>query len=171
MFSLCKSCMPIRVPAKIKLRDECCILEIHQMKLIFIQWFCFIFLFVYFVLQQVDEKYIKNIHLHSGGSSDSGSSGKNSHRSKTSTNSQSRDKHESSAIAHIRSYASPMSQSSISSSVDWSRGKWYLSISMRICNSFVFFFSIHSLFLVHILALFNWFKGLKHSPSQVLLKN
>lgn len=123
MCSFFDSCMSFCVPAKIEIRDEYCMLEIHRIKSIFIQWFCFIFPIVYFLLQQVDEKYIKNIHLHSAGSSGGGSSGKNSHRSKTSTNSQSRDKHESSAIAHIRSYASPMSQLSMPSSVDWSRGK------------------------------------------------
>lgn len=171
--------MAVRVPTKIKLPDEYCIYSkyIHQMKSIFIQWFCFIFPFMYFLRQQVDEKYIKNIHLHSGGSSGSALSGKNSHRSKTSTNSQSRDKHETSAIAHIRSYASPMSLSSMSSAVDWSRGKWYLSISIGICYSFVFFIlHIFPSFFVHIFSLlvFLFFDGSRFDVLDlgiVLLKN
>lgn len=84
----------------------------------------FFFTFFLFTLQQVDERYIKNIHLHSSGSiGSSGTSGKNSHRSKTSTNSQSRDKHESSGNIHTRSYASALSQSPVPSSMDRSWGK------------------------------------------------
>lgn len=57
-------------------------------------------------LQQVDEKYVRTIHLHSSGGSGSSAAGKNAHRSKTSTNSQSRDRHESSGPSRARSLAS-----------------------------------------------------------------
>lgn len=70
-------------------------------------------------LQQVDDKYIRTIHLHSSGGSGSSSSvgssasgGKNSHRAKTLTNSQSRDRHDSNGSSRARTLASQFSQSS-----------------------------------------------------------
>lgn len=70
--------------------------------------------------QQVDEKHIKNIYLHS--TSGSGSTSKNSHRSKTQVTIQSRDnKHQYST--HARSFASPLSQLPVPS-LDRSRGKF-----------------------------------------------
>lgn len=68
-------------------------------------------------LQQVDDKYIRTIHLHSSGGSGSGGSGsagggKNSHRAKTLTNSQSRDRHDSNGSSRARTLASQFSQSS-----------------------------------------------------------
>ncbi|XP_055300001.1 uncharacterized protein LOC129567297 [Sitodiplosis mosellana] len=70
--------------------------------------------------KQVDDKYIRTIHLHSSGGSGSGSSsgggtaggGKNSHRAKTLTNSQSRDRHDSNGSSRARTLASQFSQSS-----------------------------------------------------------
>lgn len=58
-----------------------------------------------FYLQQVDDKYIRTIYLHSSGGSIS-SAGKNSHRSKTLTNSQSRDRFDASGASRARSLAS-----------------------------------------------------------------
>lgn len=64
--------------------------------------------FTKFDVQQVDDKYIRTIHLHSssGSNGSNGSTGKNSHRSKSLTNSQSRDRHESSIASRARSLAS-----------------------------------------------------------------
>lgn len=62
--------------------------------------------------QQVDDRYIKTIHIHSSGGSSGGSgSSKNSHRGKILTNSQSRDKHDSSMATRTRSLASQFSMS------------------------------------------------------------
>lgn len=67
--------------------------------------------YIFSVLQQVDDKYIRTIHLHSGGSGNSGSVGKNSHRAKTQTNNQSRDRHDSNSSSRARTLASQFSQS------------------------------------------------------------
>ncbi|XP_031624821.1 uncharacterized protein LOC116341720 [Contarinia nasturtii] len=61
--------------------------------------------------KQVDDKYIRTIHLHSGGSGSNGSAGKNSHRAKTLTNNQPRDRHDSNSSSRARTLASPFSQS------------------------------------------------------------
>lgn len=67
--------------------------------------------FVFFYWQQVDDKYIKTIHLHasSGSSGGGGGGSKNSHRGKILTNSQSRDKHDSNIATRTRSLASQFS--------------------------------------------------------------
>lgn len=72
-----------------------------------------IFLDVLFIwLQQVDDKYIRTIHLHSSGGA-GGSSGKNAHRAKTLANSQQpRDRHDSSGTSRVRSLMSHSLQTS-----------------------------------------------------------
>lgn len=74
----------------------------------------------------MDDRYIKTIHLHSSsgsnGSGGSGGSSKNSHRSKVSTNSQSRDKHDSSIATRTRSLASQFSISHTSAHGEY----WFL---------------------------------------------
>lgn len=76
---------------------------------------------MFLYLQQVEDKYIKNIHLYSTGGSSSSASGKNSHRSKT--NVQSREKYNSSASSHVRNFASALNRPhSAASSSDWSLG-------------------------------------------------
>lgn len=65
-------------------------------------------------LQQVDDKYIRTIHLHSSGGSGGsvGSSGKNSHRVKTLANSQQyRERHDPSTSSRIRTLAAHLAQS------------------------------------------------------------
>lgn len=74
---------------------------------------------MFMYLQQVEDKYIKNIHLYSTGGSSSSAGGKNSHRSKT--NVQSRERLNSSTSSHVRNFASALSHSMASSS-DWSLG-------------------------------------------------
>lgn len=76
-----------------------------------------------FCLQQVDDRYIRTIHLHSSGGSGGGSStGKNSHRAKTLTNGQQyrerhepsgpRDRHDSSSTSRVRTLMSHLAQTS-----------------------------------------------------------
>lgn len=71
--------------------------------------FVFSSLFGVFISQQVDDKYIKTIHLHSSGGSGSAGGGKNSHRAKTLTNSQARDRHDSNGSSRARTLASQFS--------------------------------------------------------------
>lgn len=98
----------------------------------------------------MDDRYIKTIHLHSSsGSSGSGVGGggssKNSHRSKILTNSQSRDKYDSSMATRTRSLASQFSMSHTSAHGEyWFPFTFYLAaifggafylLSLRFINS------------------------------------
>lgn len=65
-------------------------------------------------LQQVDDKNIRTIHLHSSGGSggSAGSSGKNFHRAKTlANNPQYRERHEPNTSSRIRTVAAYLAQS------------------------------------------------------------
>lgn len=83
-------------------------------------------------IQQVDDKYIRTIHLHASSGSN-GSTGKNSHRSKTLTNNQSRDRHD--ALSRVRSLVSQSSAHGKYIIHTWKNSRFYFFFVVLVINS------------------------------------